>query len=164
VQKKFVFSSRFTENDVALVSSNKEFTFWKPAVCSVITTNVLLLLVKRRKLLFKRIRVLHFEVSVSVIASHEHYLFICIAEANLCARNIGGRVCKGLLTNLFRFLPLPNVDCLMRVASQSHEQALVVWAEGDTYELFGLDVVARDELFATQVWSRKVVDCTDWVF
>ena len=107
---------------------------------------------------------MHFEVTVGIVASHEHYLFICVTEANLSARNIGRGVCKGLLTNLFRFLPLPDVDCLMRVAGQGHEQALVVWAEGDTYELFGFDIVARDELFATQVWGRKVVDCADWVF
>ena len=41
---------------------------------------------------------------------------------------------------------------------------MVVWTEGDAYEFFGFDVVARDELFATQVWGRKVVDCADWVF
>ncbi len=86
-------------------------------MCRVVATDVLFFLVKRRKLLLKCIRVLHFEVAVSVVASHEHYLFICVAEANLRARNIGRRVRKSLLANLFRFLPLPNVDCLMGVAS-----------------------------------------------
>ena len=52
---------------------------------SVVATDVLFFLVKGRKLLFESIGVLHFEVPISIVASYEHYFFICVTEAHLGA-------------------------------------------------------------------------------
>ena len=87
-------------------------------MCGVVAAYVLFFLVKRRELLFESIRVLHFEVTISVVASHKNHLFICVAEADLGARYVWRRVCQCLLPDLLSLLPLPDVDGLVRVAGQ----------------------------------------------
>jgi hypothetical protein len=49
VEQKFEISVCFTKNNVALVGAYKEFSFWKPAMCCVITAYVLFFFVQRGK-------------------------------------------------------------------------------------------------------------------
>ena len=68
-----------------------------------------------------------------------------------------------MLADLLGLLPLPNIDGLIRITCKRHKQALIVWTKSDTYELFRLDVVTSNKLFAPQIGSREVIDCADWV-
>jgi hypothetical protein len=49
VEQKFEISICFTKNNVALIGAYKEFSFRKPAMCCVITANVLFFFVQRGK-------------------------------------------------------------------------------------------------------------------